>query len=63
VLCRNSYQCVFISEFEWVRNPLAASVSGLKTCGYEQIIDISYDDSLKDRFDADKLPQFWLFCE
>jgi hypothetical protein len=56
------FKDVGVSKFEWVRNPSAPSnVSGSTTCEQEQLIDISCDGYLKYMFDADRLPQFWLF--
>jgi hypothetical protein len=46
-----------VSKCEWFRKPFAANnVCGL-TCEQQQLIDISCDGSVKDMFDADKLPQ------
>jgi len=49
-----------VSKFESVRNTFAYKVFGITTCDKELLIDMSCDGSLKDIFDADKLPQMWL---
>jgi hypothetical protein len=55
---------VDVSKFERLRNPFSASnASGLRASEQEQLIDISCDSSLKDTFDADELPQFWLLVK
>jgi hypothetical protein len=45
-------------NLNWLET-VATNVSGLMTCEQE-LIDIACDGSLKDMFDADKLPQPWL---
>jgi hypothetical protein len=54
----------FLSALECVCNLFFANtISGLTTCDQEHLMDQSCDGSLKNVFDADKLPQFWVFVK
>jgi hypothetical protein len=54
------FKDVDVSKSEWTRNPFASNnVSRLTTCKPQEVLDISSDSSLKDMFDADKLPRVW----